>query len=206
MTTAAALLLTWTVWWMAVVGSSAPARRPFYTPGDAVPALIAAATNAEDVTVFQFALHGGWPTGNSVVRLVAALVAVAASFSFAYLAAFLPERSTRVVFSGVLALVGLFACVAFVMDAISVSSTRSECNAEKCTTAVPQSIIDSGAKCKCSPDAWFYLTILVDIILFVSSAACLVCAALPLFKGGAGGNRSTPGSSMRSSMVTSDPN
>lgn len=202
MTTAAALLLTWTVWWMAVVGSSAPARRPFYQSGDAVPALISDATDADEVTVFEFALHGGWPTSNSVVRLVASLLAVLASFSFAYLAACLPERPTRMIFTVVLALVSIFSFIAFIMDAMSVASTRNECNAEDCTTSVPQSIIDSSAKCRCSPDAWFYLTMVVDLVLLVSAVACLVFAVLPLV----GRGRNRPGSQFAASEVTAEAN
>ncbi len=38
--TAGALLLTWSVWWLAVVGSSVPARRPFFKAADVVPVLV----------------------------------------------------------------------------------------------------------------------------------------------------------------------
>lgn len=189
MTTAAALLLTWTIWWLAVVGASAPARRPFYQPAREIPPLIADTTDADEVTVFEYALHGGWPTGNSVVRLLASLLAVLASFSFAYLAALLPDRPTRLVFSGVLAAVALFSFIAFILDTMSVVQTSNQCNAEACTTNVPQAILDAGVKCKCAPDAWFYLTIGMDVVLLGTSLACLLLALAPMLRGGDGAAR-----------------
>jgi hypothetical protein len=197
MTTAAALLLTWTIWWMAVVGTSVPARRPFYRPEDKMPALIEEAAKVKSVDVFEYALHGGWPQGNSVVRLLASLIAVGASFSFAYLAACLADRPTRLIFTVVLALVGFLSFIAVILDAISVASTRSECSDGKCTTAVPKAILLTGSICRCSPDAWFYLTIVVDVLLLVSALSCLVFTVLPLL-----GRSATRAPSASASNVT----
>jgi hypothetical protein len=180
MTTAAALLLTWTCWWMAVIGPSVPARRPFFTPNSSVPDIIQQASTVSTEQVFEYALHGGWPTANSALRLLAALLAIASSLLFAYLAACLSEKTTRLSFTGVLALVAFFSFIAFVLDAASLSNARKECNAQKCVTSVPASIINSGNLCKCSPDPWFWFTLVADIVLLVSSVSCLVATFRPL--------------------------
>lgn len=185
MTTAAALLLTWSLWWMLVIGTSVPARRPFYKSADQLPSLIKRAAKMTSTEVFAFSLHGGWPAANSALRALASLLAVAASFTFAYLAALLPARAARLIFLIVLALVSALAFLAFAMDAASVAKTASECRKRECKSSVPQSILDTGAICKCSPDAWFYLTLFVDLMLLVSAASCLVLTLLPML--GCGG-------------------
>lgn len=184
MITAGALLIAMTVWWMAVVGDSVPARRPFLRPEDQVPTLIEQATTLEAKQIFEYSLHGGWPTGNSAVRLLACIFAVFASFSFAYLASFLKDKQTRLVFLVVLALVVLFSFISFIMDTLSIVRTAKECNDKKCTTAVPAGILNSNVICDCAPDAWFYLTIVLDVLLLISAATCLFFTVRPLFNGG----------------------
>lgn len=183
MTTAAALLLTWSLWWLVVVGHSVPARRPFYRKVDQLPPLIQDAAEMKSAEVFEFALHGGWPRANSAARLLASVVAVGASFSFAYIAALLPERVARGVFCGVLSVVACLALGALVMDTVSVVRTSRECSSRKCRTAVPQAILDAASICKCSTDAWFYLTLFVDVLLMLSAVVCLFLTLMPLFRG-----------------------
>lgn len=174
MATCAALLLTWSIWWVSVVGTSVPARRPFFRRVNNIPTLIqeTAKITAEDI--FVYALHGGWPAVNSAVRISASFLAIAASLSFAFIAAFTTERLTRFVFSVVLLAVAALSFAAFILDTVSVVKVARECSENKCVTAVPATVLRSDNICKCAPDAWFYLTLIVDVLLFVSAAGCLV--------------------------------
>ncbi len=183
MSTAGALLLTWSIWWLAVVGPSVPARRPFFAPAQEVPALVAGSSSATKGTpvVFRDVLAGGWPTSNSVVRVVAAALAVCASFSFAFVATLARERTTRVLFGAVLGLTALTAAAAFALDMVALIRTTLECNMGKCETNVPRVLLqDATLRCICSPDGWFWVTLTVDFVLMASAVACLALTLRPL--------------------------
>lgn len=184
MSTAGALLLTWSIWWLAVVGPSVPARRPFFAPPQQVPALVAStttATSSSNAEVFRDVLAGGWPTVNSVVRVVAAALAVIASFSFAFIATLARERTTRILFSIILGLTALTATGSFVLDMLSLIRTTIECNTRSCVTLVPITLLqDTTIKCLCSPDGWFWVTLTVDFVLMISAIACQYLTLVPL--------------------------
>lgn len=167
---------------MAVVGPSVPARRPFFSPIEEVPALIQKASNFSREQVFQYALAGGWPSSNSALRLVTALQAVLCSFSFAFVASLASARRSRVVFSVCLTVVAVFALVTAILDATSLAKTARECSDRKCVTAVPQDVLDSGSICICSVDAWYYFTLAADIVLLFTAVTCLVLTVVPMVK------------------------
>jgi hypothetical protein len=179
MTTVAALLLTWTVWWMAVVGSSVPARRPFYQTQRDAPIIITNVSKSAAEDVFQYALPGGWPTANSALRFIASVGAVLASLSFAFVATFATERATRIYFTIVLLCVALFDTASFVIDAVAIATAARECKSGRCVTAVPEVVRLSGNICKCSPDGWFILTLVMDLVLCVSAITCLILSRGP---------------------------
>lgn len=182
MSTTAALLLTWTVWWAAVVGTSVPARRPFFRTQDQVPDLIQRSTDATVEDVFEYSLHGGWPAANSAVRLIASLLGIGASVSFSLIATIASEQKTRTTFSVILFLISLFGLLSFILDTVAIVRTASECRSGNCVTSVPDFVRLSSTICKCSVDGWFYLTVFVDLILCVAALSCLVLTISPLLR------------------------
>ena len=180
--TCATLLLTWTCWSVAVIGPSVPARRAFFRPVSAVPDLIQEASSHATRPIFAYALAAGWPTPNSAVRLVAAVLGVLCAFSFALLAAVLPPRTARRVFVVALAAVAVAALVAVCLDVASIVKTQGECDREDCVTLVPQGVRESGNTCKCSVDVAFWFTVFVDLVLFASASLCLFLTAYPMIK------------------------
>lgn len=167
---------------MAVVGPSVPARRPFFREGGEVPALIKEASDHAQEPVFQFALVGGWPSLNSIVRLLTSLLAVLCSFSFAFVASLLSARRSRFIFTIALAVVTVFAVITVILDSSSLAKTANECEEGRCVTAVPDEVLNSSSRCICSVDAWYYFILGTDGIMLLTSVTCLVLTAIPMVK------------------------
>lgn len=159
-----------------------PARRPFFENADPVPRLVQDASNrATRQEVFKYSFAGGWPSPNSYVRILAGFLAVLASFSFAFIATLVSERGTRLTFTGVLVTTAITALAAIVLDAMSLAKTAAECSAKKCVTALPEEVTKAkGLSCLCAPDGWFWVTLGVDVVLFVSAVTCIVLTVKPL--------------------------
>lgn len=178
--TCGTLLLIWTSWWLAVIGHSVPARRPFFTPVSNVPPLVVTAADREIEKIFTFSLAGGWPRVNSALRFIAAFAAVLCSFTFAFLASLASPRVSRTIFCAGLALVAVFATLAAVVDLVALVRTARECSRNECITAVPEQVLNSNAVCECSVDAWFYFTVGTDVLLAASALFCLVLTLVPM--------------------------
>jgi len=132
--------------------------------------------------VFKNVLPGGWPKANSAVRLVAAIFAVLAAFSFAFIATLAHEKTTRYIFTGVLFITVISSIASTIMDILALTKTSMECTARECVTFVPEYIKLSKAKCQCAPDGWFWVTLGVDAVLLISASTCLVLTVKPLLK------------------------
>lgn len=182
MQTAGALLLTWSIWWVVVVGSSVPARRPFFKMVEEVPSLVRNGATGGKREVFEYVLAGGWPTQNSALRISAASLAVVASFSFAFIATLLRERTTRSIFAVILALTSACAAAATALDALSLARTAMECAQRKCVSEVPPVVAKSTVQCMCAPDGWFWVTLAVDSVLLAAALACLALTVRPLLR------------------------
>lgn len=160
---------------MAVVGPSVPARRPFFSqPENDVPDLIAAASQFSTTPIFQYSLAGGWPSVNSIIRLLTSLLAVCCSFSFALIASLLAQKTSRLLFSILLLLTTLLGLAAVGLDTHSIVNTARECADQNCKTAVPEKVIKDGHKCMCTINGWFYCALVADIILVASAVICLM--------------------------------
>lgn len=116
-----------------------------------------------------------------------------ASFSFAFISTFTREKSTRIIFTVFLGVVTVLALSSSITDSIALDNVRGECRKEKCTTAIPE---DLGSeiqkeqdllKCKCTPDAWFWVTLAMDFILTISALVCLGITVVPWLGFGRGG-------------------
>lgn len=165
-----------------MVGSSMPARRPFFKPVAAVPALVAQATNSQvEREVFENVIPGGWAPENSAVRITASALAVLAALSFAFVATLCAERRTRVCFGVMLGLIAAVGAVATALDAWQLTRAAMECSARKCTEYVPSALKLTTATCKCAPDGWFWVTLAVDVVLLTAALACLGLTLRPLF-------------------------
>lgn len=165
-----------------MVGPSVPARRPFYRPKSAVPDLIQEASNYAAAPVFVYSLAGGWPSSNSAIRLIASLLAVFCSFSFAFIASVASQRRSRVIFSICLSVTALFTAIAIILDIVSIVKTAGECRDGKCVTSVPEVVLISRNICECSVAWWFYCTLLADVVLLVSASTCLGLTLYPMIK------------------------
>ncbi|CAN8066206.1 unnamed protein product [Agarophyton chilense] len=180
--TCGTLLLTWTCWWLWIVGPSVPARRPFYNSLSDVPPLVREASSYSSEPIFMYSLAGGWPTRNSIVRLLASALAVLCSFSFSFVATIASQAVARLTFCTVLVCTTVVSLVAAGCDLASIISTARECAASECRTEVPKQILDTGHICQCNVDGWFYFTLLADIVLFVSAICCVVLTIVPILK------------------------
>lgn len=160
-----------------------PARRPFFEAATEVPPLLGAAVAAEKREVFQYVMFGGWPTANSAARVIAAVLAVGASFSFAFIATLTRERVTRSIFAVVLVLTSAAAVAATTLDALALARTTVECAARKCVSEVPRAVLNTPShRCKCSPDGWFWVTLGVDAVLLAAALSCLALTVRPLLR------------------------
>lgn len=173
--------MTWTCWWMRVVGPSVPARRPFFRPSSDVPSLARNASNYADEDVFVYTLAGGWPTINSVFRILPSLLAMIASFSFALIAMFASHRLARKIFSVTFLVLAVLALVAAILDSIAIATASSECAKKNCVTSVPKIVRDSSVICKCAVEGWFFLTLVADVILLGNALICFVLTVKPSF-------------------------
>lgn len=160
-----------------------PARRPFFKPSRTVPTLIRDMAGGEDdpnQRVYVYTIQGGWPTFNSIMRLLASFLAVIASFSFALLATRLSHVMARRLFSCVLFAVLWLALAAAVVDAIAIGRTASECARSQCVSGVPPAVLNAeGLICVCSVEGWFYATLLADIVLASAAFICFILTARP---------------------------
>ena len=189
MSTAATLLLTWSLWWLFVVPDSVPARRSFFQPLPDVPQLVAEASEFAKNTrqSFVYSLAGGWPTLNTALRVTATLIAMISSLSFAFIATLTREKTTRSVFAIALFIVSGFALSAAITDSITLHRIGEECDQEKCQTAIPDDLgedlkaIQDQLVCECSPDAGFWVTLAMDYVMTVSAITCLGITIVPWF-------------------------
>lgn len=166
---------------MAVVGPSVPARRPFFRPQSQVPQLIRNASQEfADKDIFVYSLQGGWPTANSIFRLVASLLTVLATFSFSFIASLSPPTTTRRIFVFALLTIAVLIFLAAILDVISIGNTARECSNQECTSAVPDVVLDSGNKCKCHVNGWFWFTLAADLVVFAAALVCGVLVARPM--------------------------
>lgn len=189
MSTAATLLLTWSLWWLFVVPDSVPARRSFFRQLADPPQLIADASSFARNTrsLFVYSLAGGWPTLNSALRITATVIAMIASLSFALIATVMREKTTRIIFTFALLVVSLLALSSSITDSVALHKVRKECAQEKCTSAIPSDLSPSIAegqkdfRCECTPDAWFWVTLSMDYVLSLSAITCLGITIVPFF-------------------------
>ena len=161
---------------MAIVGPSAPARRPYFRNVD-LPRLVANASKDAKEPVFVYSLTGGWPSANSAVRLIASISAVLCAFSFALIASLTSQKISRITYCVLLSITAFFAIIAAIMDSISIAITAGECSNKKCQLAVPDTVLNSGNLCDCSVGGWYYFTVVADFILFAAAITCLVLVA-----------------------------
>lgn len=136
------LLLTWSIWWLATVGTSVPARRPFFLPGETPPSLIAQAASAATAAappapVFQYSLAGGWPAAASALRLAASGVGVSGALTYALVGTYGRAGLARAVIGGGMAGVAGLATAAAVTDGVAIGRARSECAARRRRRACP---------------------------------------------------------------------
>lgn len=160
---------------MVTVGSSVPARRPFYKPHAAVPALIKKASDfASDpiYPIYAYTLTGGWPTVNSLIRMLASALAVLSAFSFAAVASLVSPRIARRIFSTSMLVLAVTALAAAILDVIAISRASIECANKQCTTAVPEAVLASRNTCDCSVEGWFVITLFADVVLVFCSLVC----------------------------------
>lgn len=163
---------------MASIGPSVPARRPFFKPAGNLPELIEDVTLTE-LPIYVYTLQGGWPTFNSVVRLLSSSIAVTSSFSFALIATRMPERPARRVISTMLFIIMWLSIVASILDAVAIARTATECSREKCTLSVPDIVIESGNTCVCNVAGWFYVTLLSDVVMACNALICFILTVRP---------------------------
>lgn len=161
---------------MAIVGPSAPARRPYFKEVD-LPRLVADASKDAKEPVFVYALTGGWPSANSAVRLIASISAVLCAFSFALIASLTSQKISKITYCVLLSITAFFAVIAGVMDSISVGITARECSNKKCELAVPDIVLNSGNFCDCSVGGWYFFTVVTDFILLAAATTCLILVA-----------------------------
>jgi len=170
------ILLTWSIWWVATVGTSVPARRPFYLPGDVPPPLIAASSPTAAVTatdptdVFQYSLAGGWPAAASGLRIAASGAGVVSTLTYALVGSYAPAGAARTVIGGGLTVVAGLATASAVVDGLAIGTARTECADRQCTTAVPPGVGSDGEFCVCSVGPWYYITLSTDVALAVAGA------------------------------------
>lgn len=179
--TTGTLLLTWSCWWVRIIGPAVPARRPFFRPADSVPELARAASNYTDEDIYVYTLAGGWPTFNSVVRICASSLALISSFSFAIIAIFATHQTSRRLFSIVFLIIAIISLAAAICDTVAIATAGIECAKSACLAAVPDVVKQSDVVCKCAVEGWFYLTLLADVILLVSSVVCFILVVKPAF-------------------------
>lgn len=166
---------------MSTVGSSVPARRPFFKPDAEVPALIKKASAFATDPIFVYSLAGGWPTINSVIRLITSLIAVISAFSFAVIATLLPKETTRRIFAYTLLLLSILALACGILDALAIARVGIECSRRECKTGVPNIVLNSGNICSCSVEGWFFITLLADGVLMFTALVCCILTAHPRF-------------------------
>lgn len=164
------LLLTWSIWWLATVGTSVPARRPFFLPGETPPSLIAQAASAATAAappapVFQYSLAGGWPAAASALRLAASGVGVSGALTYALVGTYGRAGLARAVIGGGMAGVAGLATAAAVTDGVAIGRARSECAARRCVTALPPGVGDNGEFCVCGVGAFYWITLGTDVAL-----------------------------------------
>lgn len=166
------LLLTWSIWWLATVGTSVPARRPFFLPGETPPTLIAAASesSASPTPVFQYSLAGGWPAAASGLRVAASGVGVVGALTYALLGTYARAGVARAAIGGGLGAVTGLAAASAVVDGIAIGRARSECADRACVTALPPGVGDNGEFCVCDVGAFFWITLGTDVALAVGAA------------------------------------
>ncbi|OSX80836.1 hypothetical protein BU14_0031s0007 [Porphyra umbilicalis] len=168
------ILLTWSIWWVTTVGTSVPARRPFYLPGDVPPPLIAAgsptAAASAPTNVFQYSLAGGWPAAASGLRIAASGSGVVGTLTYALVGSYAPAGAARVVIGGGLTAVAGLATASAVVDGLAIGTARSECADRQCTTAVPPGVGDDGEFCVCSVGPWYFITLGTDVALALAGA------------------------------------
>lgn len=165
-----------------MVGPSVPARRPFFELSSSIPSLVRNASDYSSKPVFQYSLAGGWPTRNSVVRLLASAFAVLCSFSFAFIAAVTSQRVARLTFCTVLLSTVVFAAIAAGCDLASIISVAKECATQNCRTEVPRKVLESNHVCICSVAGWFYFTLFADVVLLASAISCLTFTLSSMIK------------------------
>lgn len=179
--TTGTLLLTWSCWWVRIIGPSVPARRPFFRPAENVPELARLASNYTDVDIFVYTLAGGWPTFNSVIRIFVSSLALLSSFSFALIALFATHQTSRRLFSLTFLIIAIVSLAAAICDTVAIATTGIECSKSKCVSSVPDVVKQAEVVCRCAVEGWFYLTLLADVILLVSSITCFILVVRPAF-------------------------
>lgn len=163
------------------MGSSAPARRPFFKPDAEVPNLIKKASEFATDPIFVYSLTGGWPQVNSIIRLITSLLAVLSSFSFAAIATLVSKQKARRIFASTLLVLSILALAAGILDALAIARVSIECSRHECKTGVPDIVLNSGNVCSCSVEGWFFITLLADCVLMFTSLVCCILTAHPRF-------------------------
>lgn len=177
--TTGTLLLTWSCWWVRIIGPSVPARRPFFRPAENVPELARTASNYTNEDVYVYTLAGGWPTFNSVIRIFVSSLALLSSFSFAIIALFATHRTSRRLFSLIFFIIAVVSLAAAICDTVAIATAGNECSKSRCVSSVPDIVKEADVICKCAVEGWFYLTLLADVILLCSSITCFILVVRP---------------------------
>lgn len=171
------LLFTWSIWWLATVGTSVPARRPFFLPGETPPTLIAAASDsssaaaaASPAPVFQYSLAGGWPASASAVRVAASGAGVLGALTYALVGTYAPAGVARAVIGGGLGSVAGLAAASAALDGVAIGRARAECADRACVTALPPGVGDSGEFCVCDVGSFYWITLGTDVALAAGAA------------------------------------
>ncbi|GAB0495055.1 hypothetical protein MMPV_006352 [Pyropia vietnamensis] len=187
-TATSSLLLTWSIWWLATVGTSVPARRPFFLPGESPPTLIARASPSSATTspapVFQYSLAGGWPAAASGLRVAASGTGVVGALTYALVGMYARAGVARGVIGGGLGCVAGLATATTVVDGIAIGRARSECAARECVTALPPGVGDNGEFCVCDVGAFYWITLGTDAALAIGAAVGAVVTLSGVLKRG----------------------